>query len=94
MILLSVFTHRRRLLEQRAPVSQGRVQLEVTRGPHLVQESGISIDSVANTIPSSTFHPYKDILPTISHDGFGKVRNLTIIYPQFAIFSELYSIAS
>ena len=77
MILLSVFTHRRRLLERRAPTSQ--VQLEVTRGPHLVQESGLSIDSVANIIPSSTFHPYKDILPTISSDSAGKVRNLDII---------------
>ena len=82
MILLSVFTHRRRLLERRVPVSQGRLQLEVTRGPHLVQESGISIDSVANNNPSRTFHPYKDILPTISSEGVGKVRNLDIIFNQ------------
>ena len=94
MILLSVFTHRRRLLDRRAPTSQGRVQIEVTRGPHLVQESGLSIDSVATSIPSSTFHPYKDILPTISSDGFVKVRKLDNIQQQFALFSELYSTVS
>ena len=75
MILLSVFTHRRRLLERRVPTAQ----LEVTRGPHLVKESELSIDSVATSIPSSTFHSYKEIVPTISNDGIGKVRKLGII---------------
>ena len=94
MILLSVFTHRRRLLERRAPTSQGRVQIEVTRGPHLVQESGLSIDSVATSIPSSTFHSYKEIVPTISNDGIEKVGKLGLFSHNITLFSELYSIVS
>ena len=53
VILLIVFTHRRRFLESSLPQSHRRVQIEAKRASDLVHESGFYDGSVPKSTPSS-----------------------------------------
>ena len=72
VILLIVFTHRRRFLKISLPQTHRRVQIEAKRASDVVHESGLYDGSFPKTTPSSPFNSYKDILPTISFDVIGK----------------------